>query len=161
MLAAPVVGRRDLVELAVAERNRRGAQVGAYLRTNAPITVRFWQGKVFQIVTNDGKVYLDYDDAAGLERGLQLVWVWLGVVVAAASTANIGPGVWWLQGRTIPEKVEELPVVLYGVMLVGGLILCLDRGRVWWGVLGLALFSAATGLLMLALGDRPDIGDLE
>ena len=78
-------------------------------------------------MTNDGKVYV-YHDAADWQRTIQLMGVSLGVVVAVASTANVGLGVWWLLGRAIPEKVVALPVVLYGVMLVGCLTLCFGRG---------------------------------
>jgi len=111
------------------------AGVDRYLRENGPITVRHWQGTVYQIVTNDGHPYLEYSDAAGWERFRQRIWIWAGVLVAALGAARVALEVVRLQSVVSPGRWQGTANVLDGVTLYGGLILPLagtDRiGRSW------------------------------
>jgi hypothetical protein len=124
-------------------------ETDAYLRQNAPITVRFWHGTVFEIEEADGHVYLSYDGAAAWEIGRQWFWIGVGVLVAVVSTARIGIELCRLQSAAVAGRSDQPVDALRWVSLVAGLTLPLARGdRIWWAMIALAGFSGVTDLVV-------------
>ena len=103
---------------------------------------------MFEIRENDGEVYLDYDDAAGWERGRQLFWIVVGVVVLIAGVVRIAMELIRLHRGGPMHLCEERVAWLNGISVLGALCLLLaGEGRVWWGVIALGLFAGGADLL--------------
>lgn len=118
-------------------------QVRDYLRANGPISVRFWNGTLFQIELHDGAVYLDYDDVHESKSLNQRMGVILGSVVAAMSLLCVGLELRYLQDPYTEMRAGELGAYV-GLVCLGGAMLVAVAGthRTWTGVVGLALFAA-------------------
>lgn len=117
--------------------------MGEYLRANGPITVRFWNGSLYQVELHDGQVYLDYGDVYDSEWMKQWIGVILGFLVAAMSLLRIGLELRYLQDPETAKRAGELGACL-GILCLGAALLVAVFGwpRMWIGVIGLALFAA-------------------
>jgi hypothetical protein len=130
-------------------------QTTAILRDNAPVTVRFWRDTVYQIELNDGRVFLQYVDTAGGEWFRQWVIVLIGVFVGGLSLVRIELELRRLRDPITEPRGEDLANALNGASLLGALVLAAGGiERMWAGVVGLALFSAAVPALGMAFRRR-------
>lgn len=121
-------------------------RVEKYLRGNAPITVRFWQGRIYEIAVKDGHVYLAYADTAGWERGRQAFWLGIGVLVAVAAVVRVVLQLAELRNAVAAHRWGRFRFTLEAVSGIGALLLPLvGSGRTWWAVTALGLFAAAAG----------------
>ena len=126
-----------------AKAKESSGQVREYLRANGPITVRFWNGTVYQIELHDGEVYLDYGDVYDSQWMKQWVGVIVGFLVAAMSLLRIALELRYLQDPDTAQGAGELGACL-GILCLGGALLVPVFGwpRTWIGAIGLALFAA-------------------
>jgi hypothetical protein len=130
-------------------------QTAAILKANAPVTVRFWRDTVYQIELNDGRVFLQYVDTGGKEWFRQWVVALIGVFVGGLSLVRIELELRRLRDPITEPRGEDLANALNGASLLGALVLAAGGiGRMWAGVVGLALFSAAVPALGMAFRRR-------